>query len=142
MPASITHTSGTSYNWANGNGALGLFTIAMDTTDDGSGTLQYSKNASYGGGTSGIKENSILALSAYPNPTTDNATVAFTPNNSGSAYVEVMDISGKRVGYWTIEAQANQIQNLRIKLMTEPNGLYQVRITQGDNIFSSRIIKQ
>lgn len=142
LPATVSHTNTTSYTWVNGAGAMGLFLISMDTIDDGSGTLQYSKSASYGSGTSAIKENAIVALSAYPNPTTDNATVKFTPNKSGNAYVEVMDISGKRVGYWTIEAQANQSQNLRIQLMTEPTGLYQVRIIQGNDIFSSRIIKQ
>lgn len=141
LPGDVSTTHTTAYTWVNGNGLTGLFRISNDTIDDGSGTLQYGASASYGSGTSGIKENSILALNAYPNPTTDNATITFTPNNSGNAFVEVMDINGKRVGYWTIDAPANQTQNLRIRLMTEPAGLYQVRIVQGTNIYTTRIIK-
>ena len=142
LPGTVSTTHSTSYTWIDGNGASGLFSISNDTIDDGSGTLQYGSSASYGTGTAGIKENALVSLSAYPNPTTDNATVTFTPNKAGSASVEVMDVSGKRVGYWTIDAQANQSQNLRIQLMTEPAGLYQVRILQGTDIFTSRIIKK
>jgi hypothetical protein len=142
LPGDVSTTYTTTYTWVNGSGLTGLFTISNDTIDDGSGTLQYGASASYGSGTSGIKENSILALSAYPNPTSDDATIAFTPSKTGSAYIEVLDVSGKRVGYWTINAQANQTQNLRIQLMTEPSGLYQVRILQGTDIFTSRIVKK
>ncbi len=143
IPAEISHNKITTWNWISplANGVV--FTIVTDSTVDGSGTYSFDKKTFYTSITTGIehkKEPTIL--SAYPNPAKNYSTISFSPRHSGNAQVEVFDNSGKRIAYWNIEATAEQSQLLRINLLSEPAGLYQVRIVQGNEVFTSRIMKQ
>jgi hypothetical protein len=77
-----------------------------------------------------------LNVKAWPNPTSDMITVS--ADHNAVANVEVLDISGRTV----ITSQQMTGMQLNIDLSSLENGMYIVRVTEGNSTEAIRINKQ
>ena len=80
-----------------------------------------------------VKENN--ALSIYPNPFANQFLVSYQPSNQ--TIVEVFSLLGQKV----VSQQITQHLTL-LDLSNEPNGVYFVRVTDGKEVVTKKVIKQ
>ena len=77
------------------------------------------------------------ALRIYPNPTTDNSTIGFVAIASGTANIELFDITGKRLGVaqnsLSIGTHSYRVSGLR-------SGIYTVRITSLAYSYTGKLV--
>jgi uncharacterized protein (TIGR02145 family) len=76
-------------------------------------------------------------LSVYPNPSRDFTTVEFQGTNAGHAMISLVDVSGRLIAFQDKFLQAG-LHSFSISGLG--NGVYIVKITTGNDIFSGRII--
>jgi hypothetical protein len=81
----------------------------------------------------------ISSVSVYPNPVTDHLTVNFSNEVSGNANIMVYDMSGKMI-FQDDQPVLNNSVNIRLHEAGLQNGLYVLKITTGDEIFSSKFM--
>ena len=79
----------------------------------------------------GEAEGLALALAAYPNPASSQATVAFTLPDAGDVRVEVYDALGRRVAVLAEGARASGRHEAVFDAGRLPAGLYVVRLAAG-----------
>ncbi len=86
-------------------------------------------------GVSEPQEN-IASLLLYPNPANDKLNIVYEAKNK-NAIIEIYDISGNRIfaGMW------NGIHSLTIPLENYSDGIYFVRMIDGEKIVSKKFIK-
>lgn len=74
----------------------------------------------------------------YPNPTNGHFNVAVLGVTEGVVLLEVLDITGKAVEVITINSPSNDILQLGGSYGA---GVYMMRFTQGDKMFTTRVVK-
>lgn len=90
-----------------------------------------------GGAILGVKNEAILSnlLSIYPNPFANQFLVSYQPTNKTT--VEVYSLLGQKV----VSQPVTQHLTL-LDLTNQPNGVYFVRVTDGNEIVTKKVVKQ
>lgn len=83
----------------------------------------------------------IKSLQFAPNPSNGDFNLTFELPNQGNTEIKVYDGNGRQVYYETLNNFKGSYNN-RINISNEPNGVYFLIITQKDQQFSKKIIKQ
>lgn len=88
----------------------------------------------------GVSETTVTdnGVRMYPNPVTDNLHIAYTTTPAGSIFVSLYDMAGRLV----YETQSTGAQNISLPLGNLNNGVYSLRIVNGQDISSRLIVKQ
>lgn len=87
-------------------------------------------------GTLSIKDTEAFSVSLYPNPVTDKLTLSLN-NLNADAEVIVTDITGKTVHTATCNGTVATIDMSGLQ-----QGLYIIKVTAGQQSFTSKVIKQ
>jgi len=88
----------------------------------------------------GKPDNPVLDLLAcYPIPTNDSVMLQFTAPKDHPVFIELYDLSGKRLMMDRIEIPATAVRQ-RLSLKTFPAGAYHLRLRSGDNSVTRRIL--
>lgn len=78
--------------------------------------------------------NSILV---YPNPANDMLFISFTAKTK-NAVCEVYDVTGKKM----LSVVGSQLSEGKIDVSSFANGLYMIRIVDGDKVYSQKFLKE
>jgi hypothetical protein len=89
-------------------------------------------NVNSGSGSSSISSPTGVRL--YPNPNGGSFTLEYNIDNSSDAFMEIFDVTGKRVDAFVLNPKSNLVQINESSLV---NGLYYYRISCGETIISS-----
>jgi|JI10StandDraft_1071094.scaffolds.fasta_scaffold08272_9 hypothetical protein len=128
----------------NGNDVMSMV-IKNDTlhtvwgsTRDGSLDIWYSRTKASIGGTTDIKllNSESLIINTIPNPTTDHIMVSVN-NKTKIDLLEIYSVSGK-----LIHSQKNNDFEIKLDLKHFADGIYQLKIQQGNLVSYKKIIKQ
>lgn len=84
-----------------------------------------------------IVENAIIPIKIYPNPNKGNFFVQLNSALRANTHIEVYNVMGKKV----FEAIVNQ-QKTEIDLRAMKNGVYFIRILDGENTVTQKIVIQ
>jgi hypothetical protein len=127
------------YTWFKSGFHSPLLTVNYDTS--GSGT-PYVSDAIYHIAPSGVGVNGQTAskslLAIYPNPATENISLAFDGEASTTATITVLDMAGQ-VKYTVTADQLRAGKNeVNISLAEFANGLYLVRVQRDGNVATGR----
>ena len=87
-----------------------------------------------------IPEEVVTEIGVYPNPTRDIVTVEL-PNASNTAVVSLVDVTGRAVMQNRSLEQRGAYGRTQLNLAGLPDGLYFVRIQDGDNEVVRRVTK-
>ena len=80
-------------------------------------------------------------LEAYPNPVTDQATIAFRPTQAGSAQVKVYNQLGKLVAtLYDGQVEGNRLYNVTFNGQSLPNGVYNCQLITNGKAVSKRLL--
>lgn len=91
-------------------------------------------------GNVGMNETVPTVTSVYPNPTQDVVTVDL-PNASAAATVSLIDVTGRAVMEGRSLEQRGTYARTQLNLSGLPDGMYFVRIQDGDNEVVRRVTK-
>lgn len=107
------------------------------STRDGSLDIWYSRTKASLGGSTGIEllNSESLIINTIPNPTTDNIMVSVN-NNTKIDLLEIYSISGKLI----LSQQINDFE-IKLDLKNLAEGIYQLKIQQGNLISYKKIVK-
>lgn len=89
----------------------------------------------------GKEENtlSLRTMDLFPNPNNGAFTVRFEPEQSGPTIITVLDINGRTV--YKIELEnVEGLYEQEINLGEDVNGIYFLKIMQGENVWTEQII--
>ncbi|MBK8367522.1 MAG: T9SS type A sorting domain-containing protein [Bacteroidetes bacterium] len=108
------------------------------STRDGSLGIWYSRTKASIGGTTDIKllNSESLIINTIPNPTTDHIMVSVN-NKTKIDLLEIYSVSGK-----LIHSQKNNDFEIKLDLKHFADGIYQLKIQQGNLVSYKKIIKQ
>jgi hypothetical protein len=90
-------------------------------------------------GSLGINNITKPQLDIYPNPTTNSVWVNL-PADVATSKLQIVDVAGRTLS--EINVSKTQLSKVEIKLNTFSNGLYFIKLTTQQGIYSSPIIKQ
>jgi hypothetical protein len=76
-------------------------------------------------------------VSVYPNPSTEKISLRYLPENANAVYV-ITAITGNVVRQGTLNATSYTT----IAVDDLPGGIYLVNITDGNNVFTTKFIRQ
>jgi hypothetical protein len=80
-------------------------------------------------------------LQAYPNPVTDQATVAFRPTQAGKAQVKVYNQLGTLVAtLYDGEVEASRLYNVTLNGSKLPGGVYNCQLITGSKVTNQRLL--
>jgi len=89
----------------------------------------------------GESSNTIDAFNVYPNPANDHATLVFTSGNEANYSIRLMDITGRNVLQYSINATIGENQ-FQLDLSQVAKGVYLVILQNKDAVLQSRIVVQ
>ena len=81
-----------------------------------------------------------LAVAIYPQPATDNATIQFNENWKGATTITIINQIGNVISNETINVESNGAKKLSLSKLN--NGIYFIRITNGKNIITQKLLIQ
>ena len=93
------------------------------------------------GDCSGIEENSSIAVSVYPNPTTGEFTLSINNANFSNITISIVDIHGKVV-YNEMNVTIAQDFIKQINVSDLARGVYFVKLNNGSDISTQKLIIQ
>ena len=76
--------------------------------------------------------------SIFPNPTTSTINIQSSGYHHDKLTIEIQDIAGRTL----LTQQADNLENLQIDLSKFPNGLYLIKLSSEQNIYTYKIVKQ
>jgi serine protease AprX len=82
--------------------------------------------------------NSNFFIKTYPNPTQESITFELQ-NLDGKNTLEIFNVSGQRIIFRQFEANGEYIENVSLNEL--PDGIYFYKITNGENIFDGKLVK-
>lgn len=111
-------------------------TSALATTASAKSSTQ---NTVVAAASSGIGET--VALTAYPNPFTQESAVQFTNTVTGNATLVVYDVQGRVVRkLFSGSVEAGQMQEVVFKANELPSGIYTVQLTTDKEVVHQRVV--
>jgi bacillopeptidase F len=84
-----------------------------------------------------IKENKIISLSIYPNPTESNITINLGNNDIDNSSIELVDLLGKIISKTNVTQQLNKIDMSNLS-----NGIYFIKFSNKNGSITEKIIKR
>ena len=87
----------------------------------------------------GLDDQNFEKMSFYPNPVNDFLTIDFGKNMDKEIEFELVDTSGKRIKYFTINVENASHQ---LSLVSLKKGIYFIRSLNAPNPVTAKIIKQ
>lgn len=98
--------------------------------------LDFEDNAS-------LSENSAVGgLSAYPNPATDNLSIAYTTANSSDLTINIVDITGKSVDTIYPGVQEAGAHKMNINTSSYASGVYYIQVANGEQTSTIKFVKK
>jgi hypothetical protein len=91
--------------------------------------------------TSGVNNNTITGLYAFPNPTSQQTQITFISESEGDFSIRVMNLLGSIVQQQTHRAISG-MNTLTIDLGNEKKGIYFVILNQQNNVARIKLIKR
>jgi subtilisin-like proprotein convertase family protein len=85
-----------------------------------------------------VEENTIKEVSIYPNPNYGTINLSLNSSSTEDLNIEVFDLSGRRLK--TISYAAQHIFNKSINVTDLASGIYIVKVNQGNNSISKKLI--
>ncbi len=76
----------------------------------------------------------------YPQPATDNATIQFNENWKGATTITIINQIGNVISNETVNVESNGAKKLSLSKLN--NGMYFIRITNGKNIITQKLLIQ
>ena len=90
----------------------------------------------------GVNElEAALNLSLYPNPAESFFNLALTAKENGSAKIELIDLTGRVVEQWQMNAIGGQLVTRKLELADLTAGVYQVRISHENGSVASQTLQ-
>lgn len=133
-----TNTSSSGGSAPNQLGAVNIFAYAGGT-DDGRYFIDDIFFVDISG--VGVEENATVQTSLYPNPVRDQLTIEL-PGNGNTAVVSVVDLTGRSVIEGRGFDQQGEIARMQLDMSALPQGLYLVRIQNGDEETVHRVVRE
>jgi autotransporter-associated beta strand protein len=88
--------------------------------------------------TLGVNENNFGAdFSLYPNPTSNGSFSIKTPQQSGDVQVEISNLLGQQISLQKLSVQGQQVH---VSAENLSNGIYVVKLSQGNQSFSAKLM--
>ena len=84
-------------------------------------------------------KNSEFEVIAHPNPSTENFTLSLTTSSKEKVSVIVYDMVGKLLDQ--LEVSPKEVSGLQVG-DNYPSGVYNVIVTQGENMKTVRVVKR
>ncbi|UOR05946.1 discoidin domain-containing protein [Hymenobacter aerilatus] len=134
-----TSTSARSYQYLDANAPSGLVYYRLLQTDT-DGTTTYSPVVA----TQTLRQEAVEAItySLYPNPTTEEARLAWATTAPAAAVVHVYDAQGHAVTQRTLTEEYGQ-NNLVVDLRSYPTGIYFLVLRKANGVaYQTRVVKQ
>jgi subtilisin-like proprotein convertase family protein len=125
----------------NGQSMNGIWTLRVfDAANQDGGaingwTLNLCKNTAV---PLAVNESALQNFSLYPNPNKGNFTISFNSNSSNKINVSVFDIRGRNI--YSNDYQNNGFFNENIQLNAFQSGIYLVKVQDGDQQITRKII--
>jgi hypothetical protein len=88
----------------------------------------------------GVQESTIQNFTLYPNPNNGDFNVQFNSTSLENIELSVYDVRGRQI-YWNSYAN-NGFFNENIQLNNLQSGVYLVKVKDGKNEITKKIIKQ
>ncbi|MFN8287644.1 MAG: choice-of-anchor V domain-containing protein [Chitinophagales bacterium] len=136
-----TPTGGTApytYNWSNTDTTQTISNLAPGTYDltvtDANGCFFTSQGIEVAL-VNGISENTLTGLSVYPNPA--EITLYVSLQNASDATVAIIDFNGREVLNTAVQNQ----KSFNIDLSSLAEGMYVLRLTNSNSVYSKRFMK-
>jgi len=131
--ATIENDFNTSLTLANAELSTGITTIVWTATDEAgnSSTCQFDVTVN---AFVGILNNAQLNAEVFPNPTSGIFKLSFA-QVTGEKVIEITDLTGK-----TIKSISTEDSQLNIDLTNEAKGVYFIMITDGNSVFSTKVV--
>jgi hypothetical protein len=79
-------------------------------------------------------------VAIYPQPATNNATIQFNENWKGATTITIINQIGNVISNETINVESNGAKKLSLSKLN--NGIYSIRITNGKNIITQKLLIQ
>lgn len=131
---------------AGGNGlccnyGAGFFKVSSASTTIIQGTsFESMETAQFEVNTVGINAHSILTdFEVYPNPTSNQLFIEYTPNNNQNTKVSVFNQLGQSVYSNEVQSPADMTQKLNINTGNWPAGIYMIRLDNGNAISTRKV---
>ncbi len=91
--------------------------------------------------TLGVDQNSLNNFSVYPNPTSGNITISFNSNSNENVNLSLYDVQGRLITSSKVDSVIGNF-NHNFDLGSIPTGFYLLKISQGNQNYTSKIIKK
>lgn len=82
-----------------------------------------------------------INVQLYPNPTSNEATISFDVVKRNKVSVEVYDLSGRLVAIPLNKVVGSGYQSTTVSLENESTGLFIVKLTIGNEVYSKELVK-
>ncbi len=96
----------------------------------------FAKSKAYIGSVDAQEKNT---LHFFPNPIKDHLNIHYKTIEGETTYVELIDLNGKRVVAQSIQMEKGH-NEIQMDLSEMPNGLYFLRVMEGENYFIEKVI--
>lgn len=117
----------------------GQYTVTLTVTNTAGSDAETKTNYITVINNAGVDESDLTAsVSVYPNPVTEWVTVQFATAPQNEVNIRVTDLLGKTVALAKQPAGTNQVQ---LSAASWAQGVYQVEITAGTQIYTQKVVK-
>lgn len=83
---------------------------------------------------------SVIAISAYPNPTATSTQISYNLTNSDNVNLSILDITGKRIMNVLNEKQSSGAHSVNLNITELPAGIYFCELTVGSKKSVSKLV--
>jgi hypothetical protein len=91
----------------------------------------------------GVKEELTpeVAISVYPNPAHNSVLLNYTVENAVEMKIEIRNVMGQVIDSFIEEAQSAGIHSIKVDVENYSNGVYTVNTIMGNDVFSTKFVK-
>ena len=136
----VNFLESTGYTWLDPNKIYDIFKIGYVTN----GMQPTSMSVEYSTITTGINETQLKPLAIYPNPAINTSLVHISADQlmDGFATFQAIDLSGKEVKRIEFVLGTASHKTVDIDMKDCPAGIYFIRLSQKDAVYTSRFVKE
>ena len=121
--------------------SLSDITAALDAVNNGFDKCRIVASGNIRLDSETMKEDGVSGMTVFPNPTSGEATVNFTPSVDGHATMDLFGINGSlAANLFSSDVQADALYNVNFTTYDLPSGVYFIRLTNGDAISISKLV--
>jgi hypothetical protein len=82
----------------------------------------------------------LIDWTIYPNPVSENTTIAFSVNQMNTVTIDILDLQGKKIQNVISQKYEKGFYTINISSLGLSQGTYLCRITEGEKVSSRKII--